>query len=276
MKKIFIIIGLLFFTVSGYSEMEKSARTLGMGGAAVVIDDISAIFYNPAAVSKVKKYGFSASFMPVYSIENFYYTRLTGVITLNKFNISLAGYRIWLGSLFAKNNFYLGTAFNLSDKISFGAAFKYGLFIVEKSSGEINDINNSTSYLTLNIGAKVKIVKYFEAGISGENLTNPQMSFLENNISQQNTRNFIIGGKINFTDYFYITIDDKFYNSKTELKAGSELWVYNTVAVRVGINDKEQYSMGIGLKTGFLNFDFGIQSHSYLGNLYQLDLILRN
>jgi len=56
------------------------------------------------------------------------------------------------------------------------------------------------------------------------------------------------------------------------LKFGSELWFYNTVAVRAGISKNDMYGIGLGVKMLYVNVDFALQSHPFLGNQYIADL----
>ncbi len=276
-RKLFItgIVILLTMQLNLYGEIEKSARATALSGAINTLYDINSIFYNPAGISLLTGYNLSLSFMPLYNVENLYYFRIAAVIPVKNFNLGIGLFREWLSHIYSENNFTATLSHSFSPYISSGINLKFNL-INAPSKNDVSDIKDTLYYITFDIGAIIHIFKYLDISFTGANLTNPTISFSEEDLSKEKLRSFVIGEKINIRDYFYILLNEQFKENKEVIfNTGSELWLYNTVAVRIGFNENKGYSMGIGLKTGRINFDFGLKAYEYLGNLYQFDLNLR-
>ncbi|MDD5066350.1 MAG: hypothetical protein PHF84_04825 [bacterium] len=257
-----------------HAELIKGARPLAMSGAFnTTAGDANSLFNNIAGIASIDRNMLELSCMPVYAIEDLYYFRAGYIFPYLSFKIGAGLNRTFLKDLFTQDEMVLGLGYALQADFLIGMKIKYLSFSVEKSPGEPDQVRSRLRFVTFDLGMMMKAARFLELSLSGCNLTDPAVTWLDGSLNVQSCRVFVTGIKVNFADYFSLTMDEEFRKSeKMVLKFGSELWFYDTVAVRAGIGRNEMYSLGAGLKIRYVNFDLGVQSHPVLGNQYQVDI----
>ncbi len=65
-----------------------------------------------------------------------------------------------------------------------------------------------------------------------------------------------------------------FYDEKASLNLGTEIWFYDVVALRAGLN-RDRITAGLGLKTKNLLIDVALLSEQRIGSLYRLSAIFQ-
>ena len=64
-----------------------------------------------------------------------------------------------------------------------------------------------------------------------------------------------------------------YYEEKTSLNLGTEVWFYDVFALRAGMN-RDRITAGLGLKADPVRIDVALLSERRIGSLYRLSAIL--
>ncbi|MBU1078690.1 MAG: hypothetical protein KKH98_15430 [Spirochaetes bacterium] len=269
---------LLFLLVIIYAqniqgELINGSRPLGMTGAFTTFDDdINALDYNPAGISGIRQYSLLFTYMPIYQVDNLFHFKLAAVIPFFKPRIGISFYNVSLTDTYSLNRILLGCGYALNEFLSVGFNLKFYTHFVQLAEGETS-YRSRLTYFSMDTGFLARFIKWLSIGISAKDLTDPKIKYKDESSNYDSIRTFTTGLRFHFTDSFSIALDEEFKkNEDMILKFGSELWFYNTVAVRAGISKNDMYGIGIGLKTLHANVDFALQSHPFLGNQYIADL----
>lgn len=254
----------------------KNARSLALSGAvAAMDDDITPLFNNIAGIAGIGSHMLSFSYVPLYGIEGFYSARAGYVFPLLPVRLGAAFEQTALTGLFTRNEALLGAA------LRFGAFLRAGLRIrfvsesVALSPGEPSGMAGALDFLTVDAGLLLRLLPFLDLGLSGMALSDPARGFSLSSLDKASERLLITGIKVSFTKGFCAALDQEFAKSgRAVLKLGTEMWFYETIAVRAGLGKNETYSLGAGIRTRFVRIDFGLQSHPALGNQYQWDMTL--
>lgn len=277
MKSIKILFIILFAAGIMFSEIKaqfiQSGRPIGMGGAFVSVNnDVSAIFHNPAGIADIERLSLLFSYMPVYGVDNLFHYKFTAVIPYLKQRIGLSYYNLSLTEVYSKDEIIAGSGYELNEFLLIGINFKLYTYSVTLPSEETS-YKSRLTYLTMDIGFLMHFIKWVDVGMCARNLTDPKIRYSDNSLNYTSQRCFTTGIKFNFTEYFHAMLDQEFKkNESMILKFGSELWFYDTVAIRAGISKNNVYSIGFGVKTEYVNVDFGLQAHKYLGSSFVADI----
>lgn len=255
------------------ADFTKGARPLGLSGSFVTIhNDIHAIYYNPAGISDINRYTLAFTYMPIYMVDNLFHVKIAGVFPITYPRIGVSYYNLSLTDTYSENELIVSLGYPLNKFISLGANVKYYSYSVELGENETS-YDDRLSFLSLDTGFQASFIKWVTLGVSALNLNDPKIRYSDNSSNYSSKRVFLTGVRINFTDYFHISFDEEFKkNESMVLKFGSELWFYDTVAIRTGITKNGIYGIGFGVDTYYANLDFAVQSHPELGFQYMADL----
>jgi len=259
-----------------YGELASGARNLSLGSVESVVSATpNSLFNNPAGLSELDKYTLLFSYMPVYGIDELYNIRVSFVVPIKGLHLSGGVNNLVLKNIYTKIELLAGLSFYLNSNFSFGFALKYFINRLNKSEGESLSINDDIRKFSFNLGMLTSINKYLKFGVAGKNLNNPNLNF-SGRVSSTDSgiREFIIGADIKFTDNFDVFLEEKFLRNNRYFCLGSEFRFYNVIAVRAGISEQTDITLGLGFNLPYFSFDFGLSSHSELGNQYQVDVML--
>jgi hypothetical protein len=295
---IFLIVALLFPSLcfgqakvgtagAQFLEIGVSARAMGLAEAFLgVVDDASAVYYNPAALSTMDskevmlthieypadiKYDFAAL---AYPTPNFggvwglaFYVLNTGDMPL-----TTPDYPLPSGVTFVARDFAAGLSYarGLTDRFSIGATFKFvqEAYGEEKATGWAADMG--TLYDSGYKGFKIAMV------ISN---FGPDFKFLKESYALP--MNFKFGGTMevlnNEMHRSTLNLEGSHPNDNMEkYNMGIEHWYKDTFAARIGYNlqyDTGGISFGLGAKLPlsytYLKVDYGYHDFGYLEEVHK-------
>jgi len=276
-KTIYIIMLILFCINMLNSEIIKNAESISLGGVQTVLTkNIYSLFDNPAVLCTINHIELGVSYMPLYGMEDLYSLKILSVLPLKNFTVGGGFYKLTAENLYHYSIIAAGIGFPLLHYLYSGITLKYIMTGFNKPDNELDEINDSTSAISINLGLFCKINKSVRLGICGKNFNNPQLQFSSKNYRKQDIRYFNFGAKINLRENFAIFVEEEFAKSKDlSTNFGAELSFYNVIFARVGMRSSEQLSVGTGVNLSFITINFGLNTNSEIGNLYQLDFILK-
>jgi len=239
------------------------ARAIGLGGSAIVLDDVWSGFHNQAGLVYLK--GLSA-----------------GVFYENRFSLNELATRGAIVALPFGNN-----AFSLSYK-SFGysafsnskASLAYALKMSEKFSGGIQ-INYHSFRIGENYGTQQTVS--FEGGFQykmtskltlGAHIYNPTRAKIADFNDERIASVLRAGAGYKFSEKLQLLGEvRKASDSDAGLRLGIEYWPVEQIAVRGGFgSEPSMYSFGFGWKLKTFQVDAAASFHQVLGFSPQLSL----
>lgn len=296
MKKTFVLI-ILFFGSSillsqsagntglSFLKFGFGAKNIAMGDASTAsVNDLSALFYNPARLTETS--GSEVIFMHNEWIQDVrsevvgvksYLFGLPVALGLNVTSISDLEARTRPGdpeSFFDANYFYgsLSTGFKVVENFSFGASIKYlyeGILSDEANGfGFDFGVNYRTDIEGLDLAASIRNIgsmnslRVEETKLPTELRVGPAYTF------SLPSAKLDITGSAEYQKYF--DTDDNHFN------VGAEVFYDNIIALRAGYqsgHESRDFTAGLGLRWGNLNFDYAFLPFTYgLGsaNLFSL------
>lgn len=277
-KTIYIIGLCLIIITAGYGEIIKGAKSVAIGGVeSVTVEDPNSLFNNSALMCDIQPYTFLFSYIPIYNIENMYSFRTALILPfVKKFTLGLGLDYLGVTGLYSQSSLLFSTAVRFNKYIYSGVTVKYFMNKIYKSPDEIDTINDKVNRISFDIGMFIKMNKYISLGVTGRNMNDPDLRFLRESKIRKSIRSFLTGIKFDFTKNLSIFLEEKFAkDSNPSFRFGTEFLFYKVVAVRAGMGENQMISLGLGLNFPYVTLNFGLMAHSELGNLYQLDFILK-
>jgi len=264
-----------------YLQYGAGARSLAMGGAYVALaDDASAPYWNPAALMQIEEHQFLSMYAPFFEQTSYNFLsyvhplRNLGSIGISDVLLHSGGYEevdMFLGpigtnkSIF-KNAIIISYANRIHRRISLGASLKLIHERVMKYSGNSQGID---------LGILYEPLDELDIGITLQNVIQPKVTLRDE--PDVYKTNFKGGVAMNaFSRRLTLTADiNKLSDERAYFCAGMEVcpWEKATsslrrVDVRLGFNNLQSFTCGIGLKIKFLSVDYAFNSHD-LGNLHK-------
>ncbi len=293
LKCIYVLFMLLFLTpyaFAAFNEIGVGARPLGLGGAFVALaDDSNAANYNAAGLAYIEKVQIGAT----------YAQRFNGLITYNMVGSVIPLGRIGtfganIGILSEDSDIYQEQTLRFSygntlfKQLGVGVNLKLlGINFDEENefvSGNSYFTQTSSSALSFDVGLIAKPFNSLSIGISVENLLPAEMSISEANTDSvpQNIRAGIVyrlesiagmsaqGAAIsNLLKSTLGTVEVMSRNGEIYTRAGVEIWLNKTVAIRGGYGMKNSGNPATTLSLGgsakllisntALQLDYGFQ-----------------
>lgn len=294
LKKSVILISVLFFAISNLRSetspfrfliYNASARAAAMGGAfEAVINDPASVFYNPATIYTVQDKKFSATFLKhvldinsgnityIKNIENTGLFAASVVYTSNgAFNTAdNVGYQD--GSTFGANSLSMAVSYanELDTNLFYGVSVKYIFENLQKynssafaiDAGLIYKLRDGRTNLGLSVLNAGGMIKSFD-GVS-ENVP------IDIRIGMNHR---LRGLPLLFCASFHHLADhtESFIDKLANFSVGGELYVGKYVMIRLGYDNQIRretspssdrklagLSLGLGIKTKNVNFDYGM------------------
>jgi len=291
MRRLITIIGILFGASmfappadAGFVSMEEGARATAMGGAFVAVaDDATGIFWNPAGLAHTE--GLKLTGMR---------TRLFAVDGLSEDCLAI-GYSGWRSSGFGfgwsrsgvedvynEDTFVMGAGRRIfGNNLALGAAVR--IYRVEAPGyAYYNDPNfeESDNGYAVDVGLLYRSRQWSVACVV-RNVGEPELKLISTSEETDPiAREIRLGGAYVIRDVMLITGEVRFpsevpdyYKSKTSYYLGTEIWFFDTFALRTGLN-RGRATAGLGLKVEQLSVDAALLSESRPGSKYRLSLSL--
>ena len=248
--------------------MNNGARSLSLGNAFVALsDDPTAIFFNPAGLSRIDQFYLTGSRQNLYGLPELNNEMIAISFPIPLFRTGIAIQQINLLDTYSEQILYLSAAGIINPKnipIRFGASIKYESAKVENYENAENPANYD-----LDLGIIVDLTENIFLGYSIQYLMEPKFQF----ISAGNTldRKSSLGIFHNWRNSVNFLMDYVWTNNDSQWNLGSEMWFYDIFAARLGMCN-EKLTAGFGLKTKIWLIDGAVLAHEQLGNTYRFSL----
>lgn len=286
-----------------FLKVLTSARASALGGAYVtLVNSPEAVFWNPAGLTKVNKFGFTAgyadwfldvsqySFSAVYNMDNYGTFGIFGMYsdigTIEETTVSALGfigdtYNPGLtGRTFSPSSMVVGISYarDLNDKFTFGVNAKFARedLIYKAASTVIFDggFLYNTGFKSIVIGASIRNF-------------GPEVKFIDKSFPLPQTLSIgvsttLIGGNdpmllSSSENVLIISYDMEQPRDYTQLhKMGIEYQFNDMIALRAGYKfngDQEGLNVGAGVKLKGYSIDYSYSDHGeYLENVHRLTI----
>jgi hypothetical protein len=257
------ILLLSFIPVTAFSAFEEtdwSARAGGMGSAFTGLsDEGSAIFYNPAGLSKLRSGEFTFFANQLYGLKEF--TNLVflfgqplsyGSLGIGFSQFGHSGYKEQIGVLAYSRgwkNFHIG-----------GTIKGMNLSITDYGSDQT---------LGIDIGILWNLRENLTFGATGKNINNPEIGQAE-----ELSRSVLFGASLRPGKKLLIDADFiKEHDFDLQVRLGQEYLLSDNFALRAGwITTPHNLTGGFGYRLKGIHLDYGTRSHPDLGFTHSISL----
>jgi len=267
-----------------YLQYGAGARSLAMGGAYVALaNEASAPYWNPAGLTQINEHEFLAMYAPFF--EKTSYNFISYVHPLGKMgNLAISDVFLYSegyeevdddGNVLGTNQSIFNNAVSISyanivcRQISLGASLKLIHERVMKYSGNGQGID---------LGMLYKPLDGLSIGLAVQNVMEPKVTLrYDPNVYKMNFKG---GLALNaFSNRLILTADvNKLVDEKAYFSAGIEISPWEKAAsslkrvdLRVGCNQLQTFTCGLGLKIKSLSVDYAFSTHD-MGNLHKFAL----
>ena len=295
MKKIFILTTIYLTAVSIYCNSillwGVGARSFGMGRVYTAIcEDVTSIYYNPAGLSKLRKFEFLGNYSFLY--ENIPYAFLGvsgptkfgsgafGIVDLNSGNIQGKDIEGKPTTDFSSREtlLILGFGSNLTDIIypnefmSYSTGLNLKLFkkTIFELSGSAIDLDFG-HLVVLNFGLYKAMF-----GLNIQNLLQSKMKFF---IEEEKPTSFRISSGVCMFNKLNLGVEILKSKNFDELGLGVEYELWNILSLRSGINNRE-IAVGLGITRGDMQINYSVVVHRFwneinLGIIHTFDIKIK-
>jgi len=267
-----------------YLQYGAGARSLAMGGAYVALaNEASAPYWNPAGLTQIDGHQFLAMYAPFF--EKTSYNFLSYVHPLGKMgNLAISDVFLYSegyeevddgGNVLGTSQSIFNNAVSISyankvyGRIFLGASLKLIHERVTKYSGNGQGID---------LGMLFKPSNGLSIGFAVQNVLQPEVTLrYDPNVYKMNLKG---GLALNaFSNRLILTADvNKLADEKEYFSAGMEISPWEKTAsslkrvdLRVGCNQLQTFTCGLGLKIKSLSLDYAFNTHD-MGNLHKFAL----
>jgi hypothetical protein len=265
-----------------FDDRFPSARIAGMGGAGVAAENtVWAAYYNPAGLSRLQNPQLGASYIRLYNMKffkNFFgaaaypLPKRYGTLSVNfqYFGVDYEGENLSGEYTFAvSHGFYLLKDINSS--LAFGYSLK-GYHWNLGTSVEGAELG-STSTFGIDVGLQASVYSRTYIGVYVLNINSPQVGqFTKYDLPRR-----VVAG-IAYQPYDGVTTSLDFNHligyRETEVWGGAEFNVFKYIFLRFGgTTNPNRFSAGVGLRVSNLMIDYGMRTHSELGETHSMGLM---
>jgi len=248
---------------AGFERRDQGARPIGMGGAFVALaDNVWAITFNPAGLSRLRGDEISAFYSPQpfglteLSLASFAYVHPTSRgsfgLLVNRFGFDL--YREVSG-IFSYANSY-------QDVFSFGFNMTYNSLAI-KNYG-------SASVVGIDVGLLATVTRGLRWGFFAADINAPSIGqgseklpqVYSSGLSYSPVEGLLLGMDV-VKDVRYPTL----------IRGGIEYQVVDAVSLRAGFgSNPTKFSSGVGIHYSLVHFDYAMTTHPDLGLSHQFSV----
>ena len=240
---------------AAFEKREVGAASFALGNATVALDHyLFASYYNPAALSKEKKFQIAFSLQNYFGIAGLNTIDLTTNFNLAQHPISLAINR------FGNQNYQeiqvtAATRYDLIRDCVIGISVQYYILSIQNYGRDIA--------WGLNFSMLYKILSDLSIGAMVTNINQPVISSVHENLPQTMNIGFCYTPVRDIMILFEIFQDNRF---TPDFRAGFSYQVISILTIRAGIEDQtNMYCYGLGINMPWINFDYALQNHPDLG-----------
>ena len=256
-KLLFIACCLSTFYVSAQVYPQIGARSAGMGGTALTMNDVYAVYNNPGAFGAMEKTAIGLNYenrfllkeLSTQAIAFGYHSKSSGNFGVQFQQYGFSLYREMQASLVYGRklfkNFYGGFALN------------FHRIQLSENYGSKNTASGS-------LGIYYKASESLDFGVRIQNLSRTELAEFKD---ERLPTRFGLGAKYAFSEKVIWTIEaEKAIVHPINIKSGFEIHPHEILYLRLGVNSYPfQSAFGFGLKFDKLQFDMSTLWHSTLG-----------
>jgi hypothetical protein len=262
-----IVLLVLIKSIELFSAFENKGigpRNIALGNSTVAFfENLYAIYYNPAGIQHQKDMIFSYSNCTYYGLKDIDHNIFIGSFRYGELSISLST-SSYGNKLYNEWHIAAGIAYTGLKNIKLGMSInKYQLSIQNYGS---------KSALGLNLGMIFLVQEYLSIGAAFFNINRPQIS----------TENEIINSYISIGLSYCIsqsltlnTSVNKESILAEEYLFGLEYYLFKIMWIRFGAEiNKKVFCTGIGLGRKYINIDYSLRWHPWLGNSHSISIAI--
>lgn len=264
----FIILITPIFLAANFIGMNHGARAMAMGNAYIALaDEPTAIFFNPAGLTKINKFYLKASHQNLFGVKDLYNDMVAFSVPVPNARLGIAWTQLSLTDEYSEQVFYLSAASiirPLGIPVRFGTSLKYERVSVLNYEGADNPSNYD-----LNMGIMIDAQKDLTLAFVANNILRSEFEILTE--SEKLNTEFKTGVCYNWRKSVNFVADYIWNEEKSFWNLGGEMWFYNVFAARIGMNE-DRLTTGFGIKAKYWTIDGSLLSHSSLGSTYRISV----
>ena len=265
MKKLFLLLLLLFVSTSNIAQINPGARQISIANADVALaNDVFTLFNNPAGLAQInwKEVGV------YYSPAPFGLTELAnGYVAYQQpfsFGSLGIGGMTYGYELYRESKIILGYSYNYDNILFLGAAINYQTYSIQNYG--------STGVFYLNLGGLVYILDDLRWGFSTNNINRATVGDQDDQIPVVFSTGFSFDILQNFSLNASLVKDIRYDLS---LAFGIDYDIIEYLSLRIGAADNpSKFTAGIGINYSILGLDYAFFTHPDLGLTHQVGLTL--
>jgi len=297
-KKIFsLMIAVVFLSVISplsattelYQNYTDGGRVLGMGGAFVgLADDIYSLVYNPAGLANVKGININANYQPEFAVDDISKMTFLSSINLGLLTVGASFYQLGQEEGLKTTKIALGIGMGLKDlklgplyNLKFGLGANLYLLSVDGYYPDASEgFSNNPITASVGVGFLFNLFSdKLSVGGYWNNINSPTITFYEGTEGDSIDSDFCIGASYLVNKYFRVSADYQFSNYEyssgvDSFSAGAEIYFYDAVMLRFGM-DGGKMTIGMGVKSGMLDFNMATRVEEDLNMYYQFDVTIK-
>jgi hypothetical protein len=264
-----------FATHAAFEDVEVGARPLSMGRAFVAVaDDPNAIYWNPAGLPEVRGFQLSGTRAWLFGVDGLHSDYVACKLPRWRAgDFGIAWTSTVLEGVLSENTFILSHGRKLAGPVNVGFNLKY--YRIDASGYEkYNDpaYRGAQSSFGCDVGLLLRPWEELSIGLSGRNLNEPALQLLDTTEDPDRVnRSFRAGLAYKFREVVLLSSELRSRRDfeDMEFSIGTEIWFYESYAVRVGSGAGRQ-NVGLGIWADHWRADFALINHRILDNSYRL------
>jgi len=262
-----------------FRDLEIGARPLALGGAFVSLaDDANGVYWNPAGLAWAEKAELLGMATRAYGVDDLGLYYLSGIGRLGRLSLGGSWMRLGITDVYNEDTFSFAGAWAWKT-LSVGATLKF-LRVDAPGYEAYNDPNYLGAQMepTVDFGLQVRPLKNLSFGLAAYNLTRPEIKMIDTTDEADPVpRDIRAGLSFIVREVWLLSLDVVKRDTDTSaytLHAGTELWFYDTFALRAGV-DRGRITMGAAVDAGRWQLDGVVSAHRIMGNTYRLSATIR-
>lgn len=277
----FLFTGMSGLKAGVFDDRFPSAKVMGMGGSGVATSTgVWASYYNPAALSQVQNIAVGSAYHRLFNqafLKNYFGA---GVYPLPQkygaLSLSVQYFGVEYENVKQSSEITVGLShgFYLLNDIHSSLAFGYSIKAYNWDlANSVEGLElGSTTVMGIDVGFQASVYSRTFIGVYFLNINAPQVGeFTKHDLPQRLTAG------ISYQPYDGVTTSLDFNRvlgtQETEVWAGSEFQVLKFIYLRFGgTTNPNRFSFGLGIHVEKFDVDYGLRTHSELGETHLIGL----
>ncbi len=266
-----------------FRHQHMGARPKAMGSAYVaLVDDANAVYWNPAGLVRnahTSVMGTRAWLFGLDDLSNDYLA--VAVPNPSGLSFGASWVRLGIDNVYSEDTLNLAVAAPMPflSGLSVGAAGK--MFLLDapgyEQYGDPNYLGADHAF-SFDLGWLYDSHEAWTLGGVVYNVLSPDLQLISTTANPDPVYSeWALGGSYLFRETLLVTTDMRSREgewSNTVLDWGTEIWFYNTLVLRSGM-DAGMVTLGAGLQDNHWRLDLALETNNKLGNVYMLSFTLR-